>query len=54
MPTTKHFVCKTCDIEFDSPAGLGQHVGVAHRECAVCGDTFESVDELDEHTQQNH
>jgi transcription elongation factor Elf1 len=54
MPTTKHFVCKTCDHEFDSPAGLGQHVGIAHGECAVCGETFDDGEGLDEHTQASH
>lgn len=54
MPTMKRFVCKTCDFEFDSPAGLGQHVSIAHGECAVCGDVFEDGDSLDEHTQEAH
>lgn len=54
MPTTQHFVCKTCDLDSDSPAGLGQHVAIAHGECAVCGEVFEDADSVDEHTQQAH
>jgi hypothetical protein len=54
MPTTEHFVCKTCDIDFDTPSGLGQHVAVAHQECSVCGDVLDDVETLDEHTQQSH
>lgn len=54
MVTTKSFPCATCDINFDSPAGLGQHVAVAHRECVACGETFDTTDDLDEHTQSKH
>lgn len=54
MPTTQHFVCKTCEIDFDSPSGLGQHVAIAHGECAVCGEVHEDGEALDEHTQQTH
>lgn len=54
MVTKKSFTCVTCDYEFDSPSGLGQHVAIAHRECTVCGETFESVDDLNEHTKANH
>lgn len=54
MVTTRSFTCITCDFEFDSPAGLAQHVALAHRECAACGETFETTDELDEHTHDNH
>ena len=54
MVTTKSFKCVTCDYEFDSPSGLGQHVAVAHRECSVCGETFESGEELDDHTKDQH
>lgn len=54
MPTTEHFKCVTCEFSFDSPAGLSQHVAVAHQECAVCGDTFEDTGELDDHTQNEH
>lgn len=54
MPTTQHFACKTCEFSFDSPAGLGQHVAIAHGECAVCGEVFEDANGVDEHTQQAH
>lgn len=54
MPTTEHFKCVTCEFSFDSPAGLSQHVAVAHHECSVCGDTFENTENLDEHTQNDH
>jgi rubredoxin len=54
MPTTQDFTCKTCEFSFDSPTGLGQHVAVAHGECAVCGEVFEDGNGLDEHTQESH
>lgn len=54
MVTTKEFTCITCDHDFESPAGLSQHVAVAHKECAACGDTFSTVDALDEHTIEHH
>ena len=54
MATTKNYARKTCDFSFDSPSGLGQHVAIAHQERGVCGETFEGVDELDEHTQNSH
>ena len=54
MPTTQHFACKTCEFSFDSPAGLGQHVAIAHGECAVCGEVFEDANGVDKHTQQAH
>lgn len=54
MVTTQSFTCLTCDIEFESPAGLSQHVALVHRECIVCGKTFRTSEELDQHTQQAH
>jgi transcription elongation factor Elf1 len=54
MPTTKSFTCLTCDIEFQSPAGLSQHISVVHLECIACGKTFSSAEGLDQHTQQAH
>lgn len=54
MVTTKQFTCITCEHDFESPAGLAQHVGIAHKECAACGATFETVAALDEHTIEKH
>jgi len=54
MPTTQHFECKTCEFSFDSPTGLGQHVAIAHGECAVCGEVRDDGDALDEHTKESH
>ena len=54
MVTTKEFTCITCDYDFESPAGLLQHVAVAHKECAACGETFSEMENLDEHTKANH
>ena len=54
MEPTKQFTCLTCEHDFESPAGLAQHVGLAHKECAACGETFSTVDALDEHTIENH
>lgn len=54
MPTTQYFECKTCEFSFDSPTGLGQHVAIAHGECAVCGEVLENGDALDEHTKESH
>ena len=54
MVTTKSFTCATCEIEFDSAAGLGQHVAVAHKECSTCGEIFESYEKLDDHTRMVH
>lgn len=52
--TTKSFQCVTCNHEFKSANGLAMHVAVEHRECSVCGDTFGSLDALDEHAIEEH
>ena len=54
MLTTRHFACKSCDLDFDTPAGLGQHVAITHGECAVCGEILEDPESVDDHTQQVH
>jgi len=54
MVTTKTFTCITCEHDFESPAGLSQHVALAHKECAACGETFSTASALDEHTVEEH
>ena len=48
------FNCASCDAEFESPAGISQHVSINHLECASCGDVFDSEEEFNEHTVENH
>lgn len=46
--------CTTCDEEFTSAAGVGQHVALHHDECGVCGEGFGDSDGLREHTHSSH
>jgi len=46
--------CTTCDATFKSAAGINQHVTLHHNECGVCGDAFDDVDSLREHTHAEH
>ena len=46
--------CATCDTEFQSAAGVEQHVTLHHNECGVCGDPFDEVDDLRDHTHATH
>ena len=54
MVTTHSFTCATCDYEFRTSAGLGQHIAVAHKECSVCGEIHDSEEDLDDHTRDQH
>lgn len=44
----------SCDAEFESPAGISQHVSIDHLECISCEDVFDSGEELNDHTVANH
>lgn len=48
------YACATCDSEFNSAAGVTQHVALHHNTCAVCNDAFEDVDGLREHVHTEH
>lgn len=53
-PTDGTFNCASCDAEFESPAGISQHVSIDHLECVSCRDVFDNEEELNEHTVENH
>jgi DNA-directed RNA polymerase subunit RPC12/RpoP len=48
------FACSTCDAEFQSAAGVTQHVALHHDTCAECNEEFETTDELREHVHEAH
>ncbi|CAI48613.1 uncharacterized protein NP_1044A [Natronomonas pharaonis DSM 2160] len=48
------YACSACDSEFESAAGVTQHVALHHDTCAVCNESFGETDELREHVHQSH
>ncbi len=48
------YACATCDAEFTSAAGVTQHVALHHDTCAVCNESFDSVDDLRSHVHSAH
>ncbi len=48
------YACSSCDAEFQSAAGVTQHVALHHTTCAECNEQFDEVDELRDHIHQNH
>jgi|GEM_PF-515799 len=53
-PTAMSYACTTCDAEFSSAASVSQHVALHHSTCAVCDESFETADELVDHTHAAH
>lgn len=54
VTTDVSFNRSSCDAEFESPAGISQHVSIDHLECISCEDVFDSGEELNDHTVANH
>ncbi len=48
------YTCTSCDGEFQSAAAVNQHVALHHNECGLCGEGFDDVDGLREHTHATH
>ncbi len=48
------YACSTCDSEFNSAAGVTQHVALHHNTCAVCNDAFDDTDGLRDHVHSEH
>ncbi|ELY49023.1 MULTISPECIES: C2H2-type zinc finger protein [Natronorubrum] len=48
------YTCSNCDEEFQSAAGVTQHVALHHNTCAECDETFDEVDGLRNHIHENH
>jgi len=48
------YACTNCDAQFQSAAGVTQHVALHHDRCAVCDDEFEGTDSLREHVHESH
>jgi len=48
------YACTTCDAEFSSAASVGQHVALHHSTCAVCDESFDTADDLRDHTHATH
>ncbi len=46
--------CSDCDAEFNSAAGISQHVALHHRICAACDESFDGLDNLREHIHSTH
>jgi len=48
------YACTTCDTEFSSAASVSQHVALHHSTCAVCDESFDTTEELRDHTHATH
>ena len=48
------YTCSTCDAQFQSAAGVTQHVALHHNTCAECNDQFDDADSLRNHIHENH
>ncbi|WP_308220126.1 C2H2-type zinc finger protein [Halorientalis marina] len=48
------YACSTCDAEFQSAAGVTQHVALHHNTCAECNEEFDEADQLREHIHESH
>ncbi|NGM68457.1 hypothetical protein G6M89_05440 [Natronolimnobius sp. AArcel1] len=46
--------CSTCDEDFQSAAGVTQHVALHHNTCAVCDEGFNDTDSLRSHIHESH
>ena len=48
------YTCASCDAEFQSAAGVTQHVALHHATCAECDESFEDAAGLREHVHAAH
>ena len=48
------YACTNCNSEFNSAAGVTQHVALHHDTCAVCDEAFDDIDALREHIHAEH
>jgi DNA-directed RNA polymerase subunit RPC12/RpoP len=48
------YTCSSCDAQFQSAAGVTQHVALHHDTCAECDETFDDTDSLRNHIHENH
>jgi len=48
------YACSTCDAEFQSAAGVTQHVALHHDTCAECNEEFDETEQLREHIHESH
>ena len=48
------YACTSCDAQFQSAAGVTQHVALHHNRCAVCDTAFEETDSLRTHVHESH
>ena len=48
------YSCTHCDAQFQSAAGVTQHVGLHHNTCAACDEQFDNTDSLRDHIHQSH
>jgi len=46
--------CSNCDAEFESAAGLTQHLPLHHTTCGVCSEEFDDTDSLRDHVHESH
>ncbi|AOP12865.1 uncharacterized protein Nmag_4112 (plasmid) [Natrialba magadii ATCC 43099] len=46
--------CSTCDEEFESAAGLSQHLPLHHHTCGVCSEEFDDTESLRDHIHESH
>ena len=48
------YTCSSCDAQFQSAAGVTQHVALHHNTCAECDEKFEETDALRDHIHETH
>jgi DNA-directed RNA polymerase subunit RPC12/RpoP len=48
------YACTNCDAEFESAAGVTQHVALHHNRCGVCNEGFDDEGGLRDHVHAEH
>lgn len=48
------YTCSSCDEQFQSAAGVTQHVPLHHNTCSECDERFDETDALRDHIHKNH
>jgi DNA-directed RNA polymerase subunit RPC12/RpoP len=48
------YACTNCDANFESAAGVTQHVALHHNKCGVCDEGFDDEEGLREHVHAEH
>ena len=48
------YTCSSCDTQFQSAAGVTQHVALNHNTCAECDERFDDTNSLRDHVHENH